>query len=71
MVDSQYYLPNDIGVSALDCREAFSLLSPREQMYSHYLSRAAWYVDVKNKHYVELFMNDVPKSRLLSKSKTH
>ncbi|XP_056449594.1 dipeptidyl peptidase 3-like [Gadus chalcogrammus] len=43
MVDSQYYLPNDIGVSALDCREAFSLLSPREQMYSHYLSRAAWY----------------------------
>uniref|UniRef100_A0A8C4ZST8 Dipeptidyl peptidase 3 n=1 Tax=Gadus morhua TaxID=8049 RepID=A0A8C4ZST8_GADMO len=43
MVDSQYYLPNDIGVSALDCREAFSLLSPREQMYSHFLSRAAWY----------------------------
>ncbi|XP_030216618.1 dipeptidyl peptidase 3 isoform X3 [Gadus morhua] len=43
MVDSQYYLPNDIGVSALDCREAFRLLSPREKMYSHYLSRAAWY----------------------------
>ncbi|KAJ3589221.1 hypothetical protein NHX12_010068 [Muraenolepis orangiensis] len=43
MVDSQYYLPNDIGISALDCVEAFRLLSPREQMYSHYLSRAAWY----------------------------
>ena len=43
MVDSQYFLPNDIGVSALDCREAFRLLSPREQLYSHFLSRAAWY----------------------------
>ncbi|KAG8008069.1 Dipeptidyl peptidase 3 [Nibea albiflora] len=43
MVDSQYYLPNDIGVSALDCREAFRLLSPQEKMYAHYLSRAAWY----------------------------
>ncbi|KAM3868612.1 dipeptidyl peptidase 3 [Diretmus argenteus] len=43
MVDSQYYLPNDIGVSALDCTEAFRLLSPREKMYAHYLSRAAWY----------------------------
>ncbi|KAM4620942.1 dipeptidyl peptidase 3 isoform 2-T2 [Polymixia lowei] len=43
MVDSQYYLPNDIGISALDCGEAFRLLSPREQMYAHYLSRAAWY----------------------------
>lgn len=44
MVDSQYYLPNDIGVSALDCAEAFRLLSPQEKMYAHYLSRAAWYV---------------------------
>ncbi|XP_029029652.1 dipeptidyl peptidase 3 isoform X2 [Betta splendens] len=43
MVDSQYYLPNDIGISKLDCREAFLLLSPQEKMYSHYLSRAAWY----------------------------
>ncbi|KAJ4930185.1 hypothetical protein JOQ06_019191 [Pogonophryne albipinna] len=43
MVDSQYYLPNDIGVSALDCTEAFRLLSNKEKMYSHYLSRAAWY----------------------------
>lgn len=42
MVDSQYYLPNDIGISALDCREAFRLLSPQEKMYAHYLSRAAW-----------------------------
>lgn len=42
MVDSQYYLPNDIGVSALDCREAFRLLSPQEKMYAHYMSRAAW-----------------------------
>lgn len=44
MVDSQYYLPNDIGISALDCGEAFRLLSPQEKMYAHYLSRAAWYV---------------------------
>uniref|UniRef100_A0A8C7Z6Y7 Dipeptidyl peptidase 3 n=1 Tax=Oryzias sinensis TaxID=183150 RepID=A0A8C7Z6Y7_9TELE len=43
MVDSQYYLPNDIGISALDCREAFRLLSPQEKMYAHYLSRASWY----------------------------
>uniref|UniRef100_A0A6Q2YUB3 Dipeptidyl peptidase 3 n=1 Tax=Esox lucius TaxID=8010 RepID=A0A6Q2YUB3_ESOLU len=43
MVDSQYYLPNDIGISALDCAEAFRLLSPKEQLYSHYLSRSAWY----------------------------
>uniref|UniRef100_A0A665U9H9 Dipeptidyl peptidase 3 n=1 Tax=Echeneis naucrates TaxID=173247 RepID=A0A665U9H9_ECHNA len=43
MVDSQYYLPNDIGISALDCGEAFRLLSPQEKMYAHYLSRAAWY----------------------------
>lgn len=44
MVDPQYYLPNDIGVSALDCSEAFRLLSPQEKMYAHYMSRAAWYV---------------------------
>ncbi|XP_030638508.1 dipeptidyl peptidase 3 [Chanos chanos] len=43
MVDSQYYLPNDIGISALDCGEAFKLLSPKEKLYAHYLSRAAWY----------------------------
>uniref|UniRef100_A0AAQ4PP70 Dipeptidyl peptidase 3 n=1 Tax=Gasterosteus aculeatus aculeatus TaxID=481459 RepID=A0AAQ4PP70_GASAC len=43
MVDSQYYLPNEIGVAALDCTEAFRLLSPQEKMYAHYLSRAAWY----------------------------
>lgn len=43
MVDSQYYLPNDIGISTLDCREAFSLLLPKEQLYAHYLSRASWY----------------------------
>lgn len=46
MVDSQYYLPNDIGVSALDCSEAFNLLSPQEKMYAHYVSRAAWYVTI-------------------------
>ncbi|XP_037543246.1 dipeptidyl peptidase 3 [Nematolebias whitei] len=43
MVDSQYYLPNDIGISALDCGEAFRLLSPQEKMYAHNLSRASWY----------------------------
>lgn len=44
MVDSQYYLPNDIGIAALDCGEAFRLLSPQEKMYAHNLSRASWYV---------------------------
>lgn len=48
MVDSQYYLPNDIGVSALDCGEAFRLLSPQEKMYAHYMSRAAWWVSVES-----------------------
>ncbi|KAK2882104.1 dipeptidyl peptidase 3 [Channa argus] len=43
MVDSQYYLPNDIGISKLDCGEAFRLLSSQEKLYAHYLSRAAWY----------------------------
>ncbi|XP_061754696.1 dipeptidyl peptidase 3 isoform X1 [Nerophis ophidion] len=43
MVDSQYYLPNDIGISALGCTEAFRLLSSQEKMYAHYLSRASWY----------------------------
>nr|XP_054097054.1 dipeptidyl peptidase 3 isoform X5 [Callithrix jacchus] len=43
MADTQYILPNDIGVSSLDCREAFRLLSPAERLYAHHLSRAAWY----------------------------
>lgn len=43
MVDSQYFLPNDVGISPLDCREAFQLLSPSEQLYAHYISRASWY----------------------------
>ncbi|XP_012580585.1 PREDICTED: dipeptidyl peptidase 3 [Condylura cristata] len=43
MADTQYILPSDIGVSSLDCREAFRLLSPTERLYAHHLSRAAWY----------------------------
>ncbi|XP_020633012.3 dipeptidyl peptidase 3 [Pogona vitticeps] len=43
MVDSQYILPNDIGIATLDCNEAFRLLSPEERLYAHYLSRACWY----------------------------
>ncbi|XP_048371452.1 dipeptidyl peptidase 3 isoform X2 [Sphaerodactylus townsendi] len=43
MVDSQYILPNDIGIANLDCTEAFQLLSPEERLYAHYLSRACWY----------------------------
>uniref|UniRef100_V9KGU9 Dipeptidyl peptidase 3 n=1 Tax=Callorhinchus milii TaxID=7868 RepID=V9KGU9_CALMI len=43
MVDSQYVLPNDVGISLLDCREAFNLLSKEEKLYAHYLSQAAWY----------------------------
>ncbi|XP_076131405.1 dipeptidyl peptidase 3 isoform X1 [Alosa pseudoharengus] len=43
MVDSQYYLPNSISISKLDCKEAFGLLSAKEKLYAHYISRAAWY----------------------------
>ncbi|XP_029468951.1 dipeptidyl peptidase 3 [Rhinatrema bivittatum] len=43
MANSQYILPNDIGIAPLDCREAFQLLSKSEQLYAHYLSRASWY----------------------------
>uniref|UniRef100_A0A8D0L5Z5 Dipeptidyl peptidase 3 n=1 Tax=Sphenodon punctatus TaxID=8508 RepID=A0A8D0L5Z5_SPHPU len=43
MVDSQYVLPNDIGIAPLDCEEAFRLLSVEERLYAHYLSRACWY----------------------------
>uniref|UniRef100_H3A2H9 Dipeptidyl peptidase 3 n=1 Tax=Latimeria chalumnae TaxID=7897 RepID=H3A2H9_LATCH len=43
MVDSQYILPNNIGISLLDCKEAFQLLSKQEKLYAHYLSKASWY----------------------------
>eukprot|EP00061_Rhincodon_typus_P003373 g19931.t1 len=43
MVDSQYILPNDIGISVLDCQNAFRLLSKEEKLYAHYISRASWY----------------------------
>ncbi|XP_078284370.1 dipeptidyl peptidase 3 [Rhinoraja longicauda] len=43
MVDSQYILPNDIGISLLDCKDAFQLLSKEEKLYAHYVSRASWY----------------------------
>ncbi|TFK11990.1 39S ribosomal protein L3, mitochondrial [Platysternon megacephalum] len=43
MVDSQYVLPNDVGLALLDCSEAFRLLLRGERLYAHYLSRACWY----------------------------
>lgn len=43
MVDSQYVLPNDIGIADLDCAKAFQLLLPEERLYAHYMSRACWY----------------------------
>uniref|UniRef100_A0A8C3SH21 Dipeptidyl peptidase 3 n=1 Tax=Chelydra serpentina TaxID=8475 RepID=A0A8C3SH21_CHESE len=43
MVDSQYVLPNDVGLALLDCSEAFHLLLRGERLYAHYLSRACWY----------------------------
>uniref|UniRef100_A0A8D2IYW3 Dipeptidyl peptidase 3 n=1 Tax=Varanus komodoensis TaxID=61221 RepID=A0A8D2IYW3_VARKO len=43
MADSEYVLPNDVGIATLDCAEAFRLLSPEEKRYAHYLSRACWY----------------------------
>ncbi|XP_069501035.1 dipeptidyl peptidase 3 [Ambystoma mexicanum] len=40
---SHFVLPNDIGISILDCKEAFALLSREEKLYAHFLSRASWY----------------------------
>ncbi|XP_069064068.1 dipeptidyl peptidase 3 [Pleurodeles waltl] len=40
---SHFVLPNNIGISVLDCKEAFALLSQDEKLYAHFLSRASWY----------------------------
>ncbi|XP_044125836.1 dipeptidyl peptidase 3 isoform X3 [Bufo gargarizans] len=40
---SQYVLPNDLPIALLDCEEAFSLLSTKEKLYTHFLSRASFY----------------------------
>ncbi|MEE6522938.1 hypothetical protein FKM82_021596, partial [Ascaphus truei] len=42
-VSAQYYLPNDLPVALLDCKEAFSLLSAEEKLYTHFQSRASFY----------------------------
>ena len=39
---SQFVLPDDQPVVRLDAATAFNLLGTREQLYSHYLSRASW-----------------------------
>merc|ERR1719180_213033 len=41
--NSQFILPDDQPVVRLDAATAFNLLGAREQLYSHYLSRASWY----------------------------
>ena len=38
----QFILPDDQPVVRLDAATAFNLLGAREQLYSHYLSRASW-----------------------------
>ena len=38
----QFVLPDDQPVVRLDAATAFNLLGAREQLYSHYLSRASW-----------------------------
>lgn len=40
---SHFVLPNNVGFSILDCKEAFALLSQDEKLYAHFLSRASWY----------------------------
>ncbi|XP_055956733.1 dipeptidyl peptidase 3 isoform X2 [Patella vulgata] len=39
---SEYTLPNDTGVCLLECTTAFSGLTDKEKLYSHYISQAAF-----------------------------
>jgi len=41
--NAQFIFPDDQPVVRLDASTAFSLLGRREQLYSHYLSRASWW----------------------------
>jgi len=41
--NSQFVFPETQPVVRLDAETAFNLLASREQLYSHYLSRASWY----------------------------
>jgi dipeptidyl-peptidase-3 len=40
---SQFILPNDQPIVSLDAKAAFNGLTKREQLYSHYISRASFY----------------------------
>merc|ERR1719350_2647227 len=41
--NSQFILPDDQPVVRLDAATVFNLLGTREQLYSHYLSKASWW----------------------------
>ena len=41
---AQFILPDDQPLVRLEVKQAFSALTTSESLYSHYLSRAAWYV---------------------------
>lgn len=40
---SEYIIPNNSPVTFVDCEKAFSILTDKEKVYSHYLSKAAFY----------------------------
>lgn len=37
-----YTLPNNQPIIALQCENVFNALTPKEKLYAHYLSQAAW-----------------------------
>ena len=40
--NSQYVISRETEINLLDCKTAFSGLTIREKLYSHYLCRASW-----------------------------
>jgi dipeptidyl-peptidase-3 len=40
---SEHVYTNDTPVIQLDAKEAFNLLTSKEKLYAHHLSKASWY----------------------------